>query len=69
MTFFYLTKYLSKNVTELASTLTFLHFAKKRSDHYPSRADDTGTTERSAVHVLQILLNRLIGSFELADTV
>jgi len=68
MIFFYLTKYLNKNVTELASTLALLHYAKQRSDMYPSRAADAGTEDRAGVHVLQILLGRLVGSYELADT-
>lgn len=68
MIFFYLTKYLNKNVTELASTLSLLHYAKQKSDMYPSRAADAGTEDRAGLHVLQILLGRLVGSYELADT-
>ncbi len=43
----------------LSGTLSFLYiiFAKKQSADFPSRVENVGPVQRSAIHVLNILLN------------
>ena len=35
---------------------------------YPSRATNTGTDQRSGVHLLQAIINKINGTCEIADT-
>jgi len=67
---FYLVKYLAKEATELGTTLAFLVHAKRMIDKYPSRATDRedNAARRQTLHFVQIILNKTIGAFELADT-
>jgi hypothetical protein len=67
---FYLVKYLVKDGTEIGSTLAFLVHAKTMADRYQSKAADRAEDirKRETLHVVQILLNRLIGAYELSDT-
>ena len=67
---YYLVKYLTKDGTEIGSTLAFLVHAKTMADRYPSKATDreADVRKRETLHVVQILLNRLIGAYELSDT-
>jgi len=51
---YYLLKYLNKSKTDLAATLSFLHFAKERADKYPSRAVDDDEELRYGQHVVRI---------------
>lgn len=61
----YLLKYLNKDVTQLASTLSYLHFAKDRADKYPSTAVDPDKTLRYGQHVITCMLNKLNGTYKL----
>jgi len=63
-----LLKYLNKNVTETAITLTMLHYAKATCDKYGSKAADDGTDVRYGKHVIQCLLNKMNGATEMPDT-
>jgi len=55
------------DATEIGCTLGFLVHAKNMADKYPSKAldRDEDASIRPTVHVVQILLNRLIGAYEL----
>lgn len=61
---FYLLKYLSKNPTELSSSLSLIYAARKQMLQYPSVAEDSGSTPRNAKHLLAKLTNQLTGMQE-----
>ena len=43
-------------------------YVLKKLAKYPSRATDTGTDQRSGVHLLQAIINKINGTCEIADT-
>ena len=43
-------------------------YALKKLAEYPSRATNTGTDQRSGVHLLQAIINKINGTCEIADT-
>lgn len=64
-TMFYLVSYIVKNVTELHATLSvFLNSAKHVRDH-PSTAQDSGTDQRTGMHIIQRTINSMTGAQEL----
>ena len=56
-----------KDPTEITSTAAFLCSAYEKVKAFPSRAQDKNQ-HREAVHLLQVLLNKINGASELADT-
>jgi hypothetical protein len=65
---FYLVKYLNKDTVQLRNCLSIIHNARKHIRAYPSVADDTGTTKRSAQHFLTRCVNQLSLLMEVSDT-
>jgi hypothetical protein len=65
---YYIIKYVSKDCTELASCLSVLQYAIDLKRKYPSSARDADTDLRSGKYLLQIMLNKMIGMREIADT-
>lgn len=60
-------KYLCKDPCEIASTAAFLCSAYEKVKTFPSRQENQ-EEHREAVHLLQVLLNKINGASELADT-
>ena len=57
-----------QNSAEVLSIISLLHDAKKKIDRWPSRAIDSGTTERNTIHLLSSFLNKLNSSCEYAGS-
>lgn len=64
----YLVKYLTKDSNPLSGTLSMFAAARQHVDTHPSRAEDSGTSERTTLYTLQRLLNSITGSMELSAT-
>ena len=65
----YLLKYLVKDATALAHSLVIIKDALDKVEMYPSTAPDAAeSTTRSGKQLLQVILNKLSGMTELADT-
>ena len=65
----YLLKYLTKDATALAHSLVIIKDALDKVELYPSTAPDAAeSTTRSGKQLLQVILNKLTGMSELADT-
>lgn len=64
---FYLCGYVTKNKTEMEQSLSVLKAAKDHNDKYPSEASDSGTSKRTAQHLLTRTLNRLHLLMEVSD--
>ena len=65
---FYLAKYLGKAKARLEESLTLLRDAKNHTAKHPSKAEDSDTARRKAMHWLTRVLNRLNQSREISDT-
>ena len=65
---FYVVKYLLKDKVELASSLGVVKYAMDKIQRFPSVAEDTHTDFRTGKHFLQVILNKLVGMKEIADT-
>jgi hypothetical protein len=65
---YYIIKYVSKDCTELASCLSILQYAIDLKKKYPSAAKDANTDIRDGKYLLQIMLNKMVGMREIADT-
>ena len=65
---YYLVKYILKDKTAIASTLSVIKYALQKQAKYPSRATDKQSEERTGIQLLQIILNKLNGMCEIADT-
>jgi hypothetical protein len=63
---FYLVKYITKDSTPLATSLSVVHAAMKDIEAYPSVADDSGQPQRTGQHLLQRILNKLSGASEVS---
>jgi hypothetical protein len=66
---FYLLKYIVKDGSELANTLSLLHAADKHNQLYPSIADNTGTNVRNTQYLTTRLLNSISGQVEVGGQV
>ena len=64
---YYISKYMSKNPTHAKSVLPLVYSAVSKRKLYPSKAEDTGSSIRSATHLTQIVLNLLNGGDECSD--
>jgi hypothetical protein len=56
---FYVADYMAKDLTALSATLPLAYLAVRKHDMFPSRAEDTGTTERTLKFVLSNICNKL----------
>ena len=63
----YLLKYICKPPVELNESLTLLHQAREDIKLHPSLATDSGTTERTAMHFLTRVVNKLGGLIEVSS--
>lgn len=61
---FYVLKYITKNLVELTNTLAIIYEALNTIQKWPSSAENTGETSRTAQHLLTRILNNLAGSTE-----
>jgi hypothetical protein len=61
---FYVTDYITKGENPLNVSLAIIKNAHHHINKYPSKADDTGTEERNAMHFLSKLLNDLVSVTE-----
>jgi len=64
---FYIVKYVTKDKTPLAACLPVLMDAKRHIDKYPSVAENTGDTIRTAQHFLTRTLNSCSGNLEIGS--
>ena len=64
---FYLTNYVSKGKFEMEECLSVLKEANQHIEQYPSLAENTGTAQRTAMHVLTRTLNKLNLHMEISD--
>ena len=62
----YLLKYITKPPAEISRSLVLLHNARSTIQTYPSQAEDTGTTQRTAQHFLNRIMNDLNGAMEVS---
>ena len=65
---FYLGDYFTKDSHPLTSIASALLLARRKVEMYPSTAADTGTPERNALYLLQVLLNNINGKMEMSAT-
>jgi hypothetical protein len=64
---FYLFPYVSKNKMPIDETLTLLEKCYEDIQKHPSRASDSGTTSRTATHLLTRFLNKANLMLEISD--
>jgi hypothetical protein len=62
----YLIKYVTKPPAELAHSLSLLYHFRKYVQQCPSVADDSGTGQRTAMHYLNRIVNKLNGAVEIS---
>ena len=65
---FYLVKYMTKDNTALTAALSVLVEAERNVRVFPSVAEDSGTSKRTAQHFLTRVINSLSAKQELADS-
>ena len=66
---FYIGNYMKKPIDETAEILPLVHSANRKREKYPSKAKDSGSANRNAKYLSQIILNRLHGSEEVSDQI
>ena len=64
---YYISKYMTKNPTQAKSILPLVYSAVSKRKLYPSKAKDSGTSQRNATHLTQIVLNLINGGDECAE--
>ena len=64
---FYICPYLGKIKFPLQHSLSILNETMLHVEKFPSKADDSGSLQRSTKHVLQRVLNKLMMKMELSD--
>ena len=64
---YYISRYMSKNPTQAKSILPLVYSAVSKRKLYPSKAEDSGSSQRNATYLTQIILNLLNGGDECAD--
>lgn len=62
----YLIKYVTKPPAELAHSLSLLYHCRKDVQQRPSVADDSGTDQRTAMHYLNRIVNKLNGTVKIS---
>ena len=60
---------MSKNPTQAKSILPLVYSAVSKRKLYPSKAEDSGSSQRNATHLTQIVLNLLNGGDECSDQI
>ena len=63
----YISRYMSKSLTQAKSILPLVYSAVSKRKLYPSKAEDSGSPQRNATYLTQIVLNLLNGGDECAD--
>ncbi len=63
----YFKKYITKPPAELNESLSLLHHARQDVKNHPSKADDSGTEQRTAMHYLNRIVNKLGGTIEVSS--
>ena len=63
----YISRYMSKNPTQAKSILPLIYSAVSKRKVYPSKAEDSGSSQRNATYLTQIVLNLLNGGDECSD--
>ena len=66
---FYLLKYLTKDPTKLEATQVLVFQAVLHMLHHPSVAEDSGSTRRNTMHLLQRMLNMVHGAEEISSQI
>jgi hypothetical protein len=64
---FYVTDYVVKNDSEIATSLAVIKHAINKQKLYPSIAEDSGTEIRNGKYFMSIVLNKLSGLKEISD--
>ena len=64
---YYISKYMSKNPTQAKSILPLVYTAVSKRKLYPSKAQNSGTSQRNATYLTQIILNLINGADECSD--
>jgi hypothetical protein len=67
-TIFYIIKYITKDCTELASSLSVIQYAFDKQKLYPSKAINDNEDLKNGKYLLSIMLNKLVGMKEISDT-
>jgi len=65
----YISRYMTKNPTQAKSILPLVYSAVSKRKLYPSKAKDSGSSQRNATYLTQIVLNLINGGDECADQV
>ena len=60
---------MKKPIDETAEILPLVYSANRKREKYPSKAKDSGSANRNAKYLSQIILNRLHGSEEVSDQI
>ena len=63
----YIARYMTKNPTQAKSILPLVYTAVSKRKLYPSKAKDSGSSQRNATYLTQIVLNLINGGDECAD--
>jgi hypothetical protein len=61
-----LIKYVTKNPTKLANTISVIFHCQRKIEEYPSKADDAGSAERNASYLLYKIINTLSSQNEIS---
>ena len=64
---YYISRYMTKNPSQAKSILPLVYSAVSKRKLYPSKAEDSGSPQRNATYLTQIVLNLLNGGDEFAD--
>ena len=67
-TIFYIIKYITKDSTELASSLSVIKYALDKQKLYPSKAINSNEDLKNGKYLLSIMLNKLVEMREISDT-
>jgi hypothetical protein len=65
---YYIVKYITKDGLQLSNVLALCKAAYDRITKFPSKAEDTGTAQRTSQHLLSRLMNSLNGKIEVSST-
>lgn len=63
---YYLVDYLTKDKFEMNQILSLIHYVRGKISRFPSTADNTGTSERTAQHFLSVMVNKFLAMDEVA---
>lgn len=63
----YLLKYITKPPAEIFQSLSLLYHARMKIQKYPSKAEDTGSDRRTAMHYVSCIMNQTNGLNEVSS--